>query len=266
MASRNLTLLRTVPANQAIAYNSYIQKSALVRQDVYSTGESKLAQISKLVAAAQSTLADLLTGSNDAEKAIRKAAAPAAGQAGEASLTKIRWAFDNNIDIAVICDQLVEDVDVDGFLALSQVLPWAAKANKLSGAHSRPEDNLKAARATILGYEKQLMTPAQLALQDELRELDVSMGMLRSNFLVLNSFFEMQTLPSAVQGSFQRVSKLYRWQGLPGDNQPKGSINLADDLSGAIGDDVTTPYNPSNKPYLQDGRGQVMATQKAAQH
>lgn len=230
--STALTVLRSLPEQQAGIYNTYLPQSTQVRMDQYNTGDAKLAQIQRLVSTATSQLADLLQRANKAEQTIRDVISSDVA-ATEASAAQIRWAFDHGIGLHAICQQLVNDNDRVGFAALRAFLPWAARAGQLPGSKGQIERSIKDAQAALTEYEKPLLSPGELNALSEVQECDISMPLLRQNFTALQGFFQDQSLPLAVQGSFKRLERLWRWQGLPNDTLVKGSLNLFDDFNGA---------------------------------
>lgn len=223
MVSSSLTTLRAMPDKLAYLYNVYIEKSSQMRLDSHLSGEQRFDMITALATKASSQLQSLLNATNDAEKSIRATVAPAAS-ASEASIAKLRWAFDNQLSVPDICQGLVADVDLDGFAALRAILPWAYRAKKID-----THDSLEQLQSNIEQYAMQIATPAQQAKNRELTEVNACINYLRQSFQTLTAFFASQQKANVVQGAFTRPASITRWFGLPGDNLPAGSIQLACD-------------------------------------
>src|SRR5579884_504082 len=202
MVSAALTFLRTVPAQQAAIYNGYMPKASAVRQDVYSTGASKLAQISALVQDARNALRTLQDRANTAESQVRAAAVPQSSPDDlavvEARKHDIRWAFEHGISLPGVCQQFVATGDRDGFTALHALLPWLVRASLVGRSESGPAQGMDTAaykraladaEEQIAGFERQVLSAAELAVLDELREVEHSMPWVRNNFAQLARFF-----------------------------------------------------------------------------
>ncbi len=232
MVSSALATLRGMPQEQADVYNAYLPACAKIRLNPLLSNAGRLQKIADLMNAAVSDLQDVLTRSNAAEKKVRAALTSTATATPE-DVASMRWAIDSGISLINICQQLVNDNNRSGFLALRQLLPWEQLAHKLVFVPGQSQDAydraMAQARTLIAAYEQQLFTPAEKALADEVTECDISMPYLRLNHTTLTGFFQKQTQASTVAGTFTRVASLYRWQGLPGDNLPKGMMQLLAD-------------------------------------
>jgi hypothetical protein len=237
MISDQLSFLRGVPNQQAQLYNSYLTSSTQVRRDQLLPGDARLAQISRLVAAALTRLDGIQQQVNDAERIIDGRVSVPTADASDVALHKIEWAADHGLTLTDVCEQLVADNDVAGFTALRMMLPWLYKANKLG------DYKMDTAQAVVLQAMQPLLTPAQRSAADEARECSISMPLIRKNFTDIGDFLQQQTMPSAVAGAFTRLQSLYRWQGLPNDNQPKGSLALSDDFGGSLTDKMVVSVN-----------------------
>ena len=225
MVSDTLSFLRGLPEEQAAAYNNYLPKSTRVRMDLLITGQAKVAQMNALADAELARLQEMQDSANASESQIRNRLYGSKVEVSEAARQKIQWAYTTlGLDLPNLCEQLIADEDVEGLAALKQYLPWLDRAKRLE----RP---LADARKMVASFEETLYTPNQRRLAEEIRECDINMGFLRDNFENLQNFYQAQKLPTAVAGTFMRLDRLLRWDGLPGDKEiKKGVLVLSNDV------------------------------------
>lgn len=233
MVSSSLAFLRSVPESQAQIANNGIATSYGIRTDAHIAGPARLKQLQMLSDMSIASLQDLLDRSNEAERVIRSALKPQAA-ASETSKANIRWQISElGLSLRDICQQCVESNDRDGLVALSELAPAAIRGGKLSVGQANSSVNkvIDYANEQIAVFAAQLFTDKEKALAQEVRECDISMSHLRKNHQDLVNYFESLTLANAVAGMHNRPERLFRWQGIPGDNLPKGYINLQSDVS-----------------------------------
>lgn len=275
MVSSALNTLRGIPERQAQIYNDYLPQAAKIRQDIYSAGPQRLKQLAVLVDSATNALQGLQDSANAAELKVQAAAQPASADVSEAATSKVRYMLDNGMNLLGVCKTLVSDNDRAGFAALEADLNMFVELGKLGYPATLPlHKQIAEAKQTIAAQSAQLATRDELALQAEVQEL-WCMTYMRNNFAALFGFFQTQLLPSAVQGSFNRLESLYAWMGLNDESIAKlrnagiqwdalpkvvklllvsdfdqvGIANLRD--SGGTG--LIARYDPASRQYLVHG-------------
>lgn len=269
MVSKALTVLRGTPEKQAARANATIAESFSIRHDVLTSGPQKLAALQRLSSDSIDVIEQLLADANDAERQVRSALSPSSTASAD-SLAKIRWVVDSGLSLQSICEQLVKEADRNGLVALRQTAPWAIRAGKLSFGRSGAIDKaIDYAIETIARHEQSLYTTQERLLSQEVRECDISGSYIKGNHKTLMSYFEVLTTPQAVSGMHAKPEKLMRWQGLPGDDRPKGFIDLQSDVvspDAASYSNAPVDDGSSQAPtggYLVDGSGRSQWTETA---
>ena len=212
MVSDSLTRLRESVKKQAALYQRFRQKTVPLHQDKGLDTEWKYHMLREHIAKAQQERADLLASLAAEREQVLQRAQRSDVQSTPEARAKVERALSNGFTLHDLAGQLVSEGDRASMQALVEYLPYAARAGQLGYGNEPAWKQVEHARQSLRPYESQMWTEAERRAQDDLREVEISWGMVQQNDKRLDVYLGRQLLSRADQ---ERIDSLLGWQGTP---------------------------------------------------
>jgi hypothetical protein len=222
-ASRDIQTLRQLHTQQLAILKRYKVLLGQAASDLIPDSDKRRI-IDRLQADARSEFSELRASRLQAEAAISKRKTQQWPGPTEAARTKVRQALENGFGFYDLCQQLVEEGDRQALAALDEQAPYLIKAG-LVAAPSGVSSGKQVAyiRESLSQFQARMLSDREHPLYAEAQETAISSGLMESNEKVFERWCDQMPLSGGAQRPL--AGPLYRWQGLPGDDTPKGTLD-----------------------------------------
>jgi hypothetical protein len=216
MVSDELSRLRGISRRQTATYKTLKEQQRLLKEQGYAhIGKRPTAKRDDLLAHARSEYEQAMQDLRDDVSIIRNRANERKVKSTPESRQKIEKMLSTGWTLQDACEQLVKEGDKASMAALHEYLPYAARAGHLPQVHNVDAKDYKRliehAQDVIGVYEPRLWDKQEAQARAELREAEISMGLMESNHTKLVGHLDNQAIHPLNPG----VRNIYRWAGLP---------------------------------------------------